>query len=112
MYQSGLRAGMGKAQDERVIEVWLLAPVSLRPTPEAEGKNPMQLDSKEPDWSKFRTSKRWGALHIVDEAIPEEAEELFKAEDAKWRYNGYKRMSEQDFTLAEEKPKHNIVLII
>ena len=37
--------------------------------------------------------------------FPEEAKELFKAaeEDAKWRYNGYKRMSEQNFTPAEEK---------
>jgi pyruvate-ferredoxin/flavodoxin oxidoreductase len=63
---------------------------------EAQGQNPFQLDSKEPDWSKFQDfllgEVRYNSLKKV---FPKEADELFKAaeENAKWRYNGYKRLS-------------------
>jgi len=104
----GLRAGMGKAQDEqkRAVECGYWHLYRYDPRLEAEGKNPMQLDSKEPDWSKFQDFLKGEVRYTsLMKQFPEEAEELFKAaeEDAKWRYNGYKRMSEQDFTLAEEK---------
>ena len=96
----GLKAGMGKAQKEQADAVecgyWHL--YRFNPELEAQGLNPMQLDSKEPDWSKFQDflmgEVRYNSLA---KSFPEEAKELFvKAEEnAKWRYNGYKRMSEK-----------------
>jgi len=96
----GLRAGMGKTQEEEKLAVesgyWHL--YRYNPLLEAEGKNPFTLDSKEPDWSKFQGflggEVRYTALK---KAFPAEAGELFKASEAnaKWRYNSYKRMAEQ-----------------
>jgi pyruvate-ferredoxin/flavodoxin oxidoreductase len=59
------------------------------------------LDSKEPDWSKFqeflKSEVRYTSL-MKD--FPAEAEILFKAaeENAKWRYNTYKRLSEMQYS--------------
>ncbi|MDO9634342.1 MAG: hypothetical protein Q7J05_04760, partial [Paludibacter sp.] len=70
------------------------------PELEAEGKNPMQLDSKEPQWELFqdflRSEVRYTSLL---KQFPDAAKELFIAaeDNAKWRYTGYKRMSEQQF---------------
>ncbi len=98
----GLKAGMGKAQDEeaRAVECGYWHLYRFNPAMEAEGKNPFQLDSKEPDWTKFQDflmgEVRYNSLKKV---FPKEAEELFQAAElnAKWRYNGYKRLSEQTF---------------
>ena len=55
------------------------------------------LDSKEPDWSKFRDfimgEVRYNSLM---KTFPQEAEELFVATErnAKLRYEGYKKLSE------------------
>jgi pyruvate-ferredoxin/flavodoxin oxidoreductase len=96
----GLKSGMGKAQQEQIDAVecgyWHL--FRYNPDLEAQGQNPMQLDSKEPDWSKFqgflKGEVRYNSLL---KTFPAEAEELFKAaeENAKWRFNGYKRMAEK-----------------
>ena len=98
----GLRAGMGQAQAEQKAAVesgyWHLW--RYDPRLEAEGKNPFQLDSKEPDWTKFqdflKNEVRFASLM---KQYPEEAKELFKVtqENALWRYNGYKRMAAQEF---------------
>jgi pyruvate-ferredoxin/flavodoxin oxidoreductase len=79
------------------------------PRLEAVGKNPFQLDSKEPDWSKFqdflKSEVRYTSL-LKD--FPGEADYLFKQaeENAKWRYNSYKRLSEMEFgTVAENADK-------
>ena len=67
---------------------------------EAEGKNPFQLDSKEPDWSKFQaylnSEVRYTALK---KSFPAEADELFTAaeENAKWRYRSYQRMANMNW---------------
>ncbi|MBQ5891804.1 MAG: hypothetical protein IIW76_04445, partial [Bacteroidales bacterium] len=66
----------------------------------AEGKNPFTLDSKEPDWSKFQAfidgEVRYNSLK---KAFPEEAAQLFAAseENAKWRYESYKRMASMEW---------------
>ncbi len=98
----GLAAGMGHANDEQEKAVkcgyWHL--YRFNPDLEAEGKNPMQLDSKEPNWDEFQNflngELRYSAL---TKQFPAEAEELFKAaeKNAKWRFNSYKRMAEQVF---------------
>ncbi len=95
----GLRNGMGKSQNEEKLAVecvyWHL--YRFNPALAEEGKNPFTLDSKEPDWSKFREfimgEVRYNSLM---KTFPQEAEELFAAtqKNAEWRYNGYKKLSE------------------
>ena len=76
----------------------LLALVAYNPALEAEGKNPFTLDSKEPDWSGFQDFLKGEVRYAsVMKQYPQEADELFKAaeENAKWRYNSYKRLSKK-----------------
>jgi hypothetical protein len=66
------------------------------PALEAEGKNPFQLDSKEPDWAGFQDFLKSEVRYSsVMKQYPSEAAELFQAaeDNAKWRYNSYKRLS-------------------
>jgi pyruvate-ferredoxin/flavodoxin oxidoreductase len=98
----GLKAGMDKVQDEEKHAVesgyWTL--FRYNPQLEDEGKNPFKIDSKEPDFSKFKDfilgEVRFDALR---KNFPETAEAMFEMaeKDAKWRYNYYKRLSEMDF---------------
>ncbi|GAB1417282.1 pyruvate:ferredoxin (flavodoxin) oxidoreductase [Bacteroidales bacterium] len=99
----GLKLGMGKAQYEEELAVesgyWQL--YRYNPLLEEEGKNPFQLDSKEPDWSKYQAfingEVRFASLK---KTFPVNAEELGKMaeENAKWRYNQYRRMESMDFS--------------
>ncbi|MBN2635566.1 MAG: pyruvate:ferredoxin (flavodoxin) oxidoreductase, partial [Prolixibacteraceae bacterium] len=52
----GLRASMGKSQEEekKAVESGYWSLFRYNPILEDEGKNPFQLDSKAPDWSKFQ----------------------------------------------------------
>ena len=94
----GLREGMDKSQEQQKKAVdagyWHL--FRFNPLLEKEGKNPFELDSKEPDWSKFQdflnSEVRYTSLK---KAFPKESAELFVAaeENAKWRYNSYKRLA-------------------
>jgi pyruvate-ferredoxin/flavodoxin oxidoreductase len=100
----GLKKGMGKTQEEQEDAVkcgyWQLW--RYNPALEAEGKNPFTLDSKEPDWSQFAGFLK-GEVRFssVIQQYPEEAAELFRAaeENARWRYNSYKRMAAQDWNV-------------
>lgn len=103
----GLRAGMGKAQTEQKLAVecgyWHL--YRYNPVLESQGQNPMQLDSKAPDWSKFQNFLKGEVRYTsLIKQFPEEAEELFLAaeENARWRYKGYKRMADQKFEEGEQ----------
>ncbi|MDR2118573.1 MAG: pyruvate:ferredoxin (flavodoxin) oxidoreductase [Tannerellaceae bacterium] len=103
----GLRAGMGKSQQEEADAVacgyWHLW--RYNPALEAEGKNPFTLDSKEPDWSKFREFLKGEVRYSsVLKQYPGEAAELFAAaqENAKWRYNNYKRLAKQQWGVEQE----------
>lgn len=102
----GLRASMGKSQNEEKLAVesgyWSL--YRYNPAIEAEGKNPFVLDSNAPDWSKFQGFLNGEVRYTsLKKAFPEAADELFKAaeENAKWRYHSYKRMAAMDFSAAE-----------
>ena len=98
----GLKASMGKSQAEekKAVECGYWQLYRYNPALEEEGKNPFQLDSKEPDYSKFRDylmgEVRFNSLL---KAAPEEAEKLFAKtqSDAKWRYEGYKRRAEMKY---------------
>ena len=65
-----------------------------------EGKNPMQMDSKEPDWSKYQdflmNEGRYAQLVKVN---PTRAQELFDTNirDAKKRYANYTRLANIEF---------------
>ncbi len=98
----GLKAGMGRAQEEerKAVECGYWHLWRYNPALEAEGQNPFSLDSKEPDWSKFndflKGEVRFASLFKMQ---PEAAEELFQAaqDNARWRYNNYKRLSQQNW---------------
>ena len=98
----GLKAGMGKSQEEEEKAVkcgyWHLW--RYNPALEEEGKNPFQLDSKEPNWEDFQGFLKGEVRYAsVMKQYPAEAEELFKAaeENAKWRYNSYKRLAKENW---------------
>ncbi len=99
----GLRNGMGKAQEqqEHAVEAGYWSLYRYNPMLEDEGKNPFQLDSKEPDFGKFQgfldSEVRYTSLK---KSFPKEATELFAAaeENAKWRYYSYRRMADMDFS--------------
>jgi pyruvate-ferredoxin/flavodoxin oxidoreductase len=102
----GLRS-MGRTQEEEKLAVecgyWHL--FRFNPILEDEGKNPFQLDSKDPDWSKFQaylnSEVRYSSLR---KSFPAEADELFQAaeENAKWRYRSYQRMASMSWVVPVE----------
>jgi pyruvate-ferredoxin/flavodoxin oxidoreductase len=98
---------MGQSQEEenKAVESGYWHLYRFNPTLEQEGKNPFQLDSKEPNWSKFQEflngEVRYTALK---KAFPAEAAELFKAaeDNAKWRYRSYQRMASMNWEVPVE----------
>ena len=103
----GLKKGMGKAQAEEAAAVecgyWHLW--RYNPMLEAEGKNPFTLDSKEPQWDKFQDFLKGEVRYAsVMKQYPNEAAELFQAaqDNAKWRYNNYKRLAKQQWGVEVE----------
>jgi pyruvate-ferredoxin/flavodoxin oxidoreductase len=105
----GMREGMGKtqAQEKAAVEAGYWHLYRYNPLLEAEGKNPFTLDSKEPDWTKFQpflnSEVRYTSLI---KSFPGEADVLFKAaeENAKWRYNSYKRLAAMEYGVKTETP--------
>ena len=98
----GLKAGMGKSQaeEEKAVKCGYWHLWRYNPALEAEGKNPFTLDSKEPDWTGFQDFLKGEVRYAsVMKQYPQEADELFKAaeENAKWRYNSYKRLSKENW---------------
>ena len=99
----GLKASMGKSQQEekKAVECGYWQLYRYNPDLEAEGKNPFQLDSKEPDYTKFRDflmgEVRFNSLM---KAAPADAERLFEEteNDARWKLNGYKRLAAMDYS--------------
>ena len=103
----GIRAGMGKAQQEEANAVacgyWHLW--RYNPALEEEGKNPFTLDSKEPDWDKFEDFLKGEVRYAsVVKQYPNEAAELFAAAkaNAQWRYNNYRRLAQQQWGVDPE----------
>jgi len=98
----GLRAGMDKVMNEekRAVESGYWNLYRFNPQLEKEGKNPFILDSKPPKYELFKEfllgEVRFNSLYKL---FPEHADELFSAaeENAKWRYNYYKRLAEMEY---------------
>ena len=99
----GLKAGMGKAQEQAklAVECGYWTTFRFDPRLEAEGKNPFQLDSKEPDWDKYQahlmTETRYAQLSKVNPAKAAELLALNKAE-AQRRYKMYQRYQAMDYS--------------
>lgn len=99
----GIKTGMNNTVEQEKFAVkagyWHL--YRYNPMLAEEGKNPFTLDSKEPDWNEFQNFINSEVRYTqLLKSFPEQAKELFKiAEDnAKWRYNSYRRMAEMDFS--------------
>ena len=87
--ERGGRAAQSAAESRRE-HLW-----RYNPELEAEGKNPFQLDSKEPQGDIQDYLKGEGRGASVAKQFPKEAaEEIFAAaqENAQWRYKSYLRM--------------------
>ncbi len=94
----GIRTGMGFAQLEqkRAVECGYWVLYRYNPLLELEGKNPFILDSKEPDWSKFREFLMGEVRYTsLKKEFPETAEDLYVTaeKNAKWRYERYDVLS-------------------
>ena len=88
----GIKGGMTRTQ---TVGLW-----HYNPQLEEQGKNPFVMDSKEPDWSKFRDFLMKEVRYTsLKKSFPAEAEELFAAaeENAKWRYNSYQRLAKMEY---------------
>lgn len=100
----GIKKGMSTAmaEEKRAVDAGYWQLYRYNPALEAEGKNPFQLDSKEPNWDEYlnflKSEVRYTSL--TKAVSVEKAEELYNIckEDAKWRYNSYKRLADMDFT--------------
>ena len=94
-----IKAGMGCSQDEmkKAVECGYWHLYRYDPRRIAEGKNPFQLDSKEPDTSKVMDflmgENRFASLK---NNFPDKADALYakELEDVKARYAKYKKMAE------------------
>ena len=106
----GLKSGMGKSQQEEANAVacgyWHLW--RYNPALEEEGKNPFSLDSKEPNWDEFENFLKGEVRYAsVMKQYPAEAADLFAAAkaNAKWRYNNYRRLAQQQWGVDPEVGK-------
>ncbi|MDO5718710.1 MAG: pyruvate:ferredoxin (flavodoxin) oxidoreductase [Tissierellia bacterium] len=98
----GIRTGMGTAQKhmKKAVEAGYWHLYRFDPRLKEKGKNPFVLDSKPPKESFqdfIRSEVRYTSLQ---RSFPEEAEILFQVaeENAKERYESYKRKAEEDYS--------------
>ena len=96
-----IKAGMGTSQDEmkKAVECGYWHLYRYDPRRIAEGKNPFQLDSKEPDTSKVMDflmgENRFASLKNY---IPDKADALYAktVADGTARYEKYRKMAEEN----------------
>ena len=96
-----IKGGMGRSQAEeaRAVDCGYWHLWRYNPELAEQGKNPFSLDSKEPDWSKFRDFLLGEVRYLsVQKAYPNEAEELFAEAEkmAKQRYKSYIRKAQEN----------------
>jgi pyruvate-ferredoxin/flavodoxin oxidoreductase len=95
----GLKDGMGKAQAniEKAVKAGYWHLYRYNPTLKAEGKNPFTLDSKEATENFRDFLMQQVRYSAIAKQFPEQAEQLFTMaeENAKERYNNYKKLAEQ-----------------
>jgi pyruvate-ferredoxin/flavodoxin oxidoreductase len=95
----GIRKGMGKTQEEMKLAVdsgyWPM--YRFDPRLADEGKNPFQLDYKEPDGTLRDFIMGEVRYNVLTRSFPDEAKKLHKKleEDVNQRYKKYKAMAEK-----------------
>jgi len=99
----GVRKGMSKSQTEMKLATecgyWPI--FRYNPALEAEGKNPLILDMKEPNWDKYQEYLMGEVRYAtLKKANPAHAEELFAKNkfDAQRRWRQYNRLAAMDFS--------------
>ncbi|MCT4593617.1 MAG: pyruvate:ferredoxin (flavodoxin) oxidoreductase [Anaeromicrobium sp.] len=95
----GIKEGMGRSQAniKQAVDCGYWNLYRFNPELKKEGKNPFVLDSKEPDFTKFRSFLEGQVRYTsLQKQFPEIAKELFvKAEgEAQDKYTTYKTMSQ------------------
>ncbi|MCH5220718.1 MAG: pyruvate:ferredoxin (flavodoxin) oxidoreductase [Muribaculaceae bacterium] len=103
----GIKSGMGhsQAEEERAVKCGYWHLWRYNPDAETRGENPFTLDSKEPEWDLFEDFLKGEVRYAsVLKQYPDEAEELFAAakENARWRYNNYRRLARQQWGVDPE----------
>ncbi|MCQ2500101.1 MAG: pyruvate:ferredoxin (flavodoxin) oxidoreductase [Lachnospiraceae bacterium] len=98
--EQGIRSGMGNTQNEmkKAVECGYWHLYRFDPRRKAEGKNPFQLDSKEPDTDKILDYLKGENRYLsLKNNFPERADAMYaqNVEDAKARYAKYKKMAEE-----------------
>ena len=102
----GLKAkgGMGKSQaeEDKAVKCGYWHLWRYNPALAEEGKNPFQLDSKEPNWDDFQAFLDGEVRFLsVRKACPTEADALYAETKAaaQRRYNSYLRMQAMDWSI-------------
>ncbi|PKL00578.1 MAG: pyruvate:ferredoxin (flavodoxin) oxidoreductase [Tenericutes bacterium HGW-Tenericutes-1] len=103
----GINDGMGTShkQAKLAVECGYWPTFRFDPRLALEGKNPLQMDSKEPDWSKYHdfllSESRYAQLTKIN---PDHAKRLLDANlaGAKGRYLMYKRYLAMDYSIQAE----------
>ncbi|MFP4393907.1 MAG: pyruvate:ferredoxin (flavodoxin) oxidoreductase [Anaerolineales bacterium] len=100
----GYNLKYGFEQQQKAVDsgAWIL--YRYDPRLKAEGKNPLQLDSKEPKLPIKEYMYNETRFRMLTQSDPERAERLAKLaqEDAIARWNIYKQMAEMDYSWAAE----------
>lgn len=99
----GIKEGMGKSQTEEKLATesgyWPI--FRFDPRLADQGKNPLQIDCKDPDWDKYEDYlKRERRYTILSGEFPEKAAALFaqNKKNAQDRWSYYKRLSSLDYS--------------
>ena len=97
--------GKSQAEEAKAVECGYWHLWRYNPQLAEEGKNPFSLDSKEPQWDKFRDFLLGEVRYLsVQKAYPNEAEELFSEAQrmAQLRYQSYVRKSQENWAIEEK----------
>ena len=99
----GIKKGMSKSQTEMKLATecgyWPI--FRYNPLLESQGKNPLQLDCKEPKWDLYQDYLMGETRYMtLKKTNPDEANELFEKNmwDAQRRWRQYKRLASLDFS--------------
>ena len=100
----GLKEGLGKSQHEEKLatEVGYWPILRYDPRLAERGKNPLQLDSRDPAWDKYEEFlKGESRYNTLLTEFPEHAKQLFEMnlKNAKDTWNYYKRLASMDYSL-------------
>ena len=98
LHQSGIYKGMlSRKNPDKAVECGYWPLYRYNPLLKAEGKNPFQLESKEPNGKLMEFLDGEVRYATLKKSFPEESEKLRKAlsEEVIERYQKYKRMAEE-----------------